>query len=323
MSDASNPTPETAPGARADALGDRDDIVAAFQVEDRAVRGRSVRLGAVMDDILSAHDYPAPVARLLGEAVMIAALIGDSIKFDGKLIVQANGDGPVQFIVAEYVSGEGVRGFAKIDRDAVEAALDGMGEDDSLVQTLLGDGAFAMTIDQGPDMDQYQGVAPLSGGSLTESAEHYFLQSEQVPTRIRLAVGEIWKDDGVRRWRGGGMLIQAMAADEARGDTDEDWSHGLALFETIEDAELLDPDLSMGRLLFRLFNEDGVRVFDRRDLVKRCACDRQKLVRVIASFPEAEAREMAVDGKVVMTCEYCAKDFPFTLDEIASARGGR
>ena len=304
-----------------DPLGEMDNLVAAFQVEGRAVRGRVLRMGETMDLILSSHDYPPAVARLLGEAIIIAALVGDALKFDGRLIVQANGNGPVKFVVAEYVAGEGVRAYAQMDRDAVLAALETAGENIPAIATLLGKGAFAMTIDYGPDKDQYQGVVPLEGQSLTECAENYFAQSEQTPTRLRIAVGESWREGEDKAWRGGGLMLQAVAGDETRGSAEADWSHARALFETVEDAELLDPDLSAGSLLYRLYNEDGVRLMEPRRIAKRCSCERERLLRIVASFPADDLEEMQSDGAIVMTCEYCNKDWAFGKDEVAGAAG--
>jgi molecular chaperone Hsp33 len=300
-------------------LGEQDDMVAAFQVEGRAVRGRVIRLADTLDQILGAHDYPEVIARLLGEAVMIAALVGDALKFEGRLIVQANGDGPVQFIVAEYVSGEGVRGFAKMDRSAAVSALNAA-PDAPVIETLLGKGAFAMTIDYGPDKDQYQGVVPLDGHSLAVCAEGYFEQSEQTPTRIKLAVGQHWDEAGKKTWRGGGLLLQALAGDRARGEVADDWDHARALFETTQDAELLDPDLSSGALLYRLYNEDGVRLHPPAQLVRRCSCERERLRQLVANFPQEDRDHMVVDGDIVLTCEYCNRDWAFKPDEV-SARG--
>lgn len=304
-----------------DPLGEMDNLVAAFQVEGRAVRGRVLRMGETMDLILSSHDYPPAVARLLGEAIIIAALVGDALKFDGRLIVQANGNGPVSFVVAEYVAGEGVRAYAQMDRDAVLAALEAAGENIPAIATLLGKGAFAMTIDYGPDKDQYQGVVPLEGQSLTECAENYFAQSEQTPTRMRIAVGESWDAEGARQWRGGGAMLQAVAGDDTRGSSDEDWDHVRALFETVEDGELLDPHLSAGGLLYRLFNEDGVRLMEPAQIERRCSCERERLLRIIASFPVDDQDHMLQDGKVVMTCEYCNKAWAFEEDEVRAAAG--
>jgi molecular chaperone Hsp33 len=302
-----------------DPLGEDDNIVAGFQIEGRTVRGRVTRIGSVLDEILSAHDYPAPVARLLGEAVLVTILVGDALKFDGRLIVQAQGDGPVRFLVAEYVTGEGVRGFASMDRAAVETALAGDVAADAMMQTLLGHGSFAMTIDHGPDMDQYQGVVALEGTSLSAVAETYFRQSEQTPTRLRCAIGEFWSGDEARQWRGGGALLQSVAADEARGSAEDDWDHARALFETVEDAELLDPDLSSGALLFRLFNEDGVRLLEPVTVTKRCSCERERLRRIIASFPAEDRSEMETDGAIVMTCEYCNRDWRFEPAEVEAS----
>lgn len=302
-------------GVGKDSLGEQDNIIAGFQVEGRAVRGRIIRLGETIDLILGAHDYPEPVARMLGEAVMIAALVGDALKFEGRLIVQANGKGPLSFVVAEYVTGEGVRGFAKLDTDAYERAVSARADGKSWVKTLLGNGALALTIDQGPEMDRYQGVVPLEGDTLAACAETYFEQSEQTPTRLRVAVGEEWDREG-RRWRAGGALLQAVAGDDTRGSVDEDWEHALILFNTVEDAELLDKDLSAGGLLYRLFNEDGVRIFEPSAVVRRCACDHERLKRIIASFPQDDQDHMTQDGQVVMTCEYCNRDWGFTEAEI-------
>lgn len=287
-----------------------DNTVAAFQLENRAVRGRSTRLGTTLDQILSAHDYPLPVARLLGEAAIIAVLVGDSLKFDGRLIVQANGDGPVRFVVAEWVAGEGVRGFAQIDPDVSLA-------DDADIAAMLGQGAFAMTIDPGGDMDRYQGVVALEGRTLAECAEGYFAQSEQTPTRLRIAVGEIVTPDQPHHWRGGGALIQQIAGDETRGSAEDDWDHARALFDTLTDIELADPDISSADLLYRLFHEEGVRLHPATAVTRRCPCTPQRLLGVLASFEDdgPDDADMAV-----ITCEYCNRPFEFTRAEIEAVR---
>lgn len=295
-----------------DPLGEADNIVATFQVDGHAARGRICRFGSVLDDIVSAHEHPACVKRLVGEAVLLAALVGDSLKFDGKLIIQANGNGPVRFVVAEWNSGGAVRGFAQYTGEAVD---DGAG-----VSQLLGSGAFAMTIDPGEGMERYQGVVALEGDTLAQCAERYFEQSEQTPTRVRLAVGESMQTGGGSVWRGGGALLQQIAGDDYRGDAKADWDHVRALFETIADDELIDPDISAGTLLYRLFHEDGVRLMEPRLLTKYCACTRERLVRILASFSDDEQAEMTDDGKPSLTCEYCNKLFAFTAEEVAAAQ---
>ncbi len=312
-----------------DTLGAVDDTISTFQLEGRSVRGRIVRLGAIADTILGSHNYPESVARLVGEAVMIAALVGDSLKIEGKLIIQASGpsaqgqniegEGPVGFVVADYVPGEGVRGYAKYDADRVKRleTIEGgpVGAD-----RLLGGGNFAMTIDPGQGMERYQGVTQVTGTSLAESAEHYFVQSEQVPTRLKLAVGRQVVDGGRQIWRAGGMLIQRIAGDDARGDTDGDFDHARALFDTVGDDELIDPGLTSGRVLFRLFHEEGVRVEQATPVMRRCACEQERLAKLLARFPSDDRNHMArEDGTVAMTCEYCNKEWTFTAAEIDAA----
>lgn len=309
-----------------DTLGATDDTISIFQLEGRPVRGRIVRLGAVADAILGSHDYPQSVARLVGEAAMIAALVGDSLKIEGKLIVQASGpaaqgrnvegEGAVAFVVADFVPGEGVRGYAKYDADRVKM-LEKVEGGPVGADRLLGGGNFAMTIDPGAGMERYQGVTEVTGESLAQSAEHYFSQSEQVPTRLKLAVGRQVVDGGRQIWRAGGMLIQRIAGDDTRGDTDGDFDHARALFDTVGDDELLDPGLTSGRVLFRLFHEEGVRVEAETPIVRRCACEHDRLAKLLARFPSDDRAHMArEDGTVAMTCEYCNKQWKFSAAEI-------
>ena len=302
-----------------DPLTERDDVVAAFQIEGEQVRGRIVRLGPAIDAILAAHDYPESVAALLGEAVLLAALVGHSLKFDGKLIVQANGEGPVRLLAADYETGGGLRGLAQFDAERVrELELDVR---DAGAAHLLGDTPLAMTIDQGPDFDRYQSLAAIEGRSLADTAESYFRDSEQVPTRISLAVARVTANDEPPHWRAGGALLQRIAPDEARGDTDEAWERSQILFETLTPEELVDPTLSSAQLLYRLFHEDGVRVFPPTPLAHHCGCSSRRIARVLASFPRDEVAAMAEgDGSVRVTCEYCNTDYRFTLAEITGAR---
>lgn len=290
-----------------------DDLVGAFQIEGEPVRGRVARLGPAIDEILTGHDYPAPVANLLGEACALAALVGSNLKFDGRLIVEARGDGPVRYVVADYDTSGGLRGYCRFDGDAVEQASHGFSG--AGARTLLGEGFFMMTVDQGPDMDRYQGVTAIEGETLALCAEQYFAQSEQTPTRVRLAVGR-----GDESWRAGGFLIQHIAADEARGDTVEAWNRTQAFFETIGEDELLDTGLSSDTLLFRLFHEDGVRVFGSRPLRAFCRCSQERIETVLKSFGAAERGEMVeADGKIRVTCEYCSRVYAVEPDALQAA----
>jgi len=292
-----------------------DDVVAPFQIESQPVRGRIVRLGPAINEVLTRHDYPEPVANLLGEACALAALVGASLKFDGRLIVQAQGSGPVSFVVADYDTSGALRGYCNFDADRVAEACSGFVRPGA--GTLLGGGVFIMTIDQGPKMDRYQGVTAIEGETLALCAETYFAQSEQTPTRVRLAVGQADVGEGLA-WRAGGLLIQNIAEDEARGPTKEAWTRAQALFETLGEDELIDPSLAGERLLYRLFHEEGVRLFPPKPLSGFCRCSREKIVGMLRTFPQQEREEMVEpDGQIRVTCEYCSRVYALELDDVA------
>jgi molecular chaperone Hsp33 len=282
-----------------------DDLVSPFQIEGEPVRGRLVRLGPAVHEILDGHNYPEPIANLLGEACALAALVGSNLKFEGRLIVQAQGSGPVRFVVADYDTSGGLRGYCRFDEDAIAGLAGGFSRPGA--SSLLGDGVFSMTVDQGPEMERYQGLTPIEGETLALCAEAYFAQSEQTPTRVRLAVGQA--DDGSGpRWRAGGVMIQNIAEDDARGPTQEAWTRTQALFETLGEDELIDPLLAPNQLLFRLFHEDGVRVFSPMPLRAFCRCSQARIEGVLRSFAEDERAGMVEpDGKIRVTCEYCSR----------------
>lgn len=305
-----------------------DDAVLPYEVDALDVRGRLVRLGPALDEILTKHDYPAPVGKLLGEAIVLTTLLGSALKFEGRFILQAQTDGPVSFLVVDYQAPDRLRAYARFDAERLGDAKDS--------GALLGRGHLAMTIDQGPDMSRYQGLVALDGGSLEDAAHEYFLRSEQIPTRVRLAVGEEWRssDGGKHRWRAGGMLMQflpkaperARQADLHPGDVpegvevhriaeDDAWVEARSLIETVEDVELIDPDLSGERLLYRLFHERGVRVFNPLVLKAQCSCSRDAVASMLKSFSPDDRSAMVKDDKVVVTCEFCSSVYEFTPDE--------
>jgi molecular chaperone Hsp33 len=295
-----------------------DDLAAAFQIEGWPVRGRLVRLGAAIDKILGAHAYPEPVAGLLGEACALAALVGSSLKFDGRLLIQAQGDGPVRYVVADYGTDGTLRGYCRYDEAEVVEASKGFARPGA--QTLLGKGVFIMTLDRGPDFERTQGITPIEGESLSLCAEHYFEQSEQVPTKVRLAVGSVQTDAGAQ-WRAGGAMIQVIAGDAARGSTEEVWDRTRALFGTLGDDELIDPTISAETLLFRLFHEDGVRLEGARALSAVCRCSKDRIASVLASFDPKEREDMVEpDGKIRVTCEYCATVHELEPDDVVTAQ---
>ncbi|MEI6440284.1 MAG: Hsp33 family molecular chaperone [Alphaproteobacteria bacterium] len=294
-----------------------DNHVAPFQIEGEPVRGRIVRLGEAVDKILAAHAYPEAVANLLGETCALAALVGSNLKFEGRMIVQAQGDGPVRYVVCDYDTLGHIRGYCRYDDADVAEACKGFIRPGA--KTLLGQGVFIMTVDQGPDMDRYQGVTAIEGETLALCAEQYFAQSEQTPTRVRLAVGQVVNAEG-SHWRAGGMLIQSIAEDDARGSTAEAWIRTQAFFETIGEDELIDPTLTSEGLLFRLFHEDGVRVFEPKVLKAVCRCSEERIIGVLSSFaPEEQADMLEDDGMIRVTCEYCASVYALTPEQLIAA----
>lgn len=291
-----------------------DDAVLPFQVGDSAVRGRVVRLAGTIDEILSAHDYPEAVSELLGEAVCLVAMMGAALKFDGKLIFQAQGDGPVPMAVADYLTGGALRGMAKAEAD-LAPALRGAGP-------LLGKGHIVMTVDQGPDMERYQAVTPIEGDTLSAAAVSYFDQSEQIPTIIKLAVGRITEPGAGERWRAGGVMAQFIPGEGGTrergeevlmGDFDKEiWERSAAFVETVQADELLDPAISPETLLYRLFHEDGVRVFDAQAVHHACGCNRDKIAAVLERYSEEELSDMVEESAITVTCEFCRKAYQFT-----------
>lgn len=326
--------PDTAPTAVIST-----DTVLPFTVPALDVRGRVVHLGPALDAILTRHDYPVPVARLLAEAIALATLLGSSIKFEGRFVLQTRTDGPVSMLVVDFQTPDGIRAYASFDKDAVATAI---AEGRTTPPDLLGRGHLAMTVDQGPDMQRYQGVVVLEGESLEEVAHVWFQQSEQIPTRVRLAVAEmLTKGEGGARhaWRAGGLMAQFLPESEDRvrardlhpGDApegaeihapevDDAWAEAEALAGTIEDVELTDPDVSAERLLFRLFHERGVRVFEPLAVVERCRCSRERVADMLAQFTAEQVDDMTVDGEIVVTCEFCSTHYRFDPEAVRAGR---
>jgi molecular chaperone Hsp33 len=306
-----------------DPMGERDDFVAAFQIEDAPVRGRITRLGdGTIDAILKRHDHPRWAAHLLGEAITLAALVCASLKFDGRVVVQAQGEGPVSLMVAEARTDGGLRGYLKLDRDKW-ANLDRINKGQRPhVPQALGKGVMAMMLaPNDPESQPYQGIVPLTGATLADCAEMYFSQSEQIPTRVRLAVGELYETGGTKRWRAGGALLQQVASDDARGETGEDWDNARALFDTIADVELADPDLSSGRLLYRLFHENGVRLEPPRPLTDKCTCSEERLINTLVSLPQEEVTSLVeADGRIAADCQFCGRIYRIPLQSVEAAR---
>ena len=302
------------------------DFVLPFEVRPLGVRGRIVRLGAAVNDILHRHDYPASVSALLGEAVALTAMLGSSMKFEGKFILQTKTDGPVDMLVADYVSPSGIRGYARFNAEKVQALQN------PTASALLGKGHLAMTVDQGPDMERYQGIVALDGNDLTAAAHTYFAQSEQIPTRLRLSAGPLFERGAKgENWRASAIMIQHLprdggtsplpfsSGDAPEGTSDQpaendDWVKARLLLDTVEDHELLDPNLPPDRLLYRLYHEDGVTVFPEKLLARHCTCSEASIRDMLQSFPDEDRAAMVNDGVITVTCEFCSSPYRMRPD---------
>jgi molecular chaperone Hsp33 len=335
------------------------DSLLPFQLENRAARGRLADMSGVVDVILKRHAYPQPVASLLGELVTLTALLGGMLKFDGIFTVQIRGEGPVRLMVADMTTAGHMRGFAQFDAEQVagaEAEADRAAGPamataseprrlahfmESAVPRLLGTGHLAFTVDQGPHTQRYQGIVSLDGDTLADCVRHYFAQSDQLQTSLKIAIGHEETPDPAGgptrgRWRAAGLLLQRMPeegginplaapqgeeaqpdADLSEQDADERWNRARILMESCTDAELLDETLPGGDLLYRLFHEDGVRVWERVPLSHQCRCSRGRLERLLASLPQDEVLEMRTEtGDVTVDCEFCIAHYRFTPDDL-------
>jgi molecular chaperone Hsp33 len=293
-----------------------DNLLRPFQLERSALRGRVVRLGALVDRVLTRHDYPEPVGRLLGELFVLAATLAGGLKFNGTFSLQVQSDGPVSLMLADCTNDGAMRGYARYDETGVAAAS---GTD---VPALLGRGRLAFTVDQNQLGQAYQGIVELTGATLTECMQTYFRQSEQLKTGLKIAVDRIADGDGAR-WRAGGIMIQRLA-EEVRDDSSaaqasEDWRRTMLLLGTATAAELVDPHLAPERLLLHLFHEEGVRVFRPLGLRFGCRCSRERVETMLRRLPRHELADMKDDdGDVVVTCQFCNVDFRF--DDAGLAR---
>lgn len=303
-----------------------DDLILPFQAELAGVSGRLVRLGPAVDEILRGHAYPEPVCKLLGEAVALTALLGASLKFDGKFIFQTKTDGPVSMLVIDYLSTGQMRGYARFDAEEV-TRLEGAGEAEPA--KLLGQGHLAMTIDRGPTMDSYQGVVALEGENLSDAADAYFRQSEQLPTFIRVAVARHYsaavpsdKNSANWHWRAGGLMIQHLTREGGHGaaekvSDEDDWNRARMLAATVQEQELVDPLLAPERLVYRLFHEERVRAFRAKSLSFECGCSEERVRNMLSRFGSDELEDMAEDGQIQVTCEFCNARYDFEPEDLA------
>lgn len=314
-----------------------DDLVQPFQIEDLGIRGRIVRLGPLVDRVLTSHNYPEPVSRLLGEALALAVMIGSALKFPddkgGRFILQTRSNGPVTMLVADYEWPGRVRAYAQMNEARVAESIS---QGRISTADLMGEGYLALTIDQGADMEPYQGIVALDAQGLSQAAHEYFASSEQIATRIRVAAGPYYHREpggpSEKNWRAGAIMIQHIARDggitghredpdDQRPITDEEenWNRAAILLGTVEDHELLDPSLAPTRLLYRLFHEDGVRAFGPSPVAFGCHCSEERMARVLCSFGAEEIDDLAEEGKITVTCEFCSEVYDFSASDLKAS----
>ncbi len=315
-----------------------DDVVIPFQVEALDIRGRCVHLGAALDDLLERHAYPPAVSRALGEAVILTSLLGTALKFEGRFQLQTRTDGPISMILVDFDAPNRLRGYASFDVERVENTIAKPDPHKSLNAQLLGHGHLGLTLEQGKESARYQGIVALEGQGLEQAALQYFKQSEQIPTFLRLTIGEVLNaNEGKSHvWRGGGLLVQFLPSSAERqrqseleaGDApegysatifkqDDAWIEACALAETVEDHELLDPAVSSEALLYRLFNEHDIRVFEGLPMMEACRCTNERIKDMLARFSKQDRDDMiADDGTIGVTCEFCSKRYVLDPTEL-------
>ena len=291
-----------------------DDFVLPFEIEQTGLRGRLVRLGPAVDLVVKRHDYPPVISSLLGEALALACCLASTLKFDdGVFTLQARGDGgPVRMLVADMTSEGEFRGYVGFDADKLQE----FGEDSSAA-SLFGGGHVAFTVDQGADFERYQGIVELQGETLSESVHHYFRQSEQIATALKIDCGP----DAHGHWRATAIMVQKLpdevvlrsAPEDAAEmvEADEGFRTAAILLGSATKAEMTDPEITAEELLLRLFHEDGVRVYEKRVVHSGCRCKLDNVENVLRQFGRERVDEFKVDGVVRVTCEFCTKERVF------------
>ncbi len=309
-----------------------DDTVLPFQLDVSDMRGRVARLDGVLDGILKQHDYPEKVEALVAEMALLTALIGQTVSLRWKLSLQVQSKGAVRMIATDYYApkteGEParIRAYASFDRDKLT---------DAAPFDQVGEGYFAILIDQGEGTQPYQGITPLAGGSLSACAEAYFAQSEQLPTRFSLSFGKSTEPGVGEHWRAGGIMLQHMpkaspfaasgegsgeiltAADLVDGEEGENWGRVNILLDTVEDLELIGPSIAPTDLLIRLFHEEHPRVYDAQAVQFGCTCSEDRVRQSLSIYSARDIEKMTTpEGKVTADCQFCGAHYILDPDTV-------
>ena len=307
-----------------------DDTVLPFQLDRSDIRGRVARLDGVLEQVLRQHSYPPVIEALVAEAALLTALIGQSIKLRWKLSLQIRGKGPARLIATDYYGpGEDgeparIRAYASYDADRLDHGAAPFSQ--------IGEGYFAVMLDQGSGMQPYQGFTPIAGGSLSACAETYFAQSEQLPTRFSLTYGQSQVPGGISHWRAGGVMLQHMPtvggavaaeggsgeggllthADILSGDASENWTRANLLLDTVEEMELIGPSVTPTDLLVRLFHEEEPRVFEAQTVRFGCSCSADKVRQTMSIYSQRDIAKMTTAaGIVTADCQFCGAHYEF------------
>lgn len=291
-----------------------------FHLHQKPVRGRLVRLGPLADALITRHDNPPAVARLIGEALALSAGLASALKFRGSFSLQAKGDGAVPMLLADCTEAGALRGYARAEPGRLESVLAVEAEPEA--GALLGQGYLAFTCDQGPEMDRYQGIVAIEGATLAEMTGHYFRTSEQLRTHVQLACARTQGG-----WRAAALIMERVAGEGGvapgldEEEQEEAWRTALALAGTLTEAELLDDALPSGQVLHRLFHAEGLALDRPRPLSYGCRCSRARLAGVLSGFPADDLDHMAEQGAITMTCEFCNVDFRFDRTMVQAGAG--
>ena len=305
-----------------------DDTVLPFQLDASDIRGRVARLDGVLEEVLSQHNYPPMIEGLVAEMALLTALIGQTIKLRWKLSLQVRGSGAARLIATDYYgpTEDGqparIRAYASFDDERLDQTADAFSQ--------LGQGYFAILIDQGEGMTPYQGITPIAGGSLAACAETYFAQSEQLPTRFSLSYGQSQMPGEGTHWRAGGIMLQHMpkaspsvtdeggsgddgllaATDILDADEGENWNRANLLLDTVDDLELIGPSVAPTDLLVRLFHEEQPRVYDAQPIKFGCSCSADKVRQSLSIYSARDIEKMTTDaGRVTADCQFCGAHY--------------
>ncbi len=282
------------------------DIITRFMLNGKEHKGKIVRLGLSLDDILSKHKYPKIVSQILAELLVVVSMLGNNLKNDGKVTCQIQSDGAVDLVIADYFDDGKIRGYARFDKDKIKELEK---KKDPRFDEIVGKGHLAITYNFGKTNNPFQGIVELKGKEIKDSIAEYFKASEQIKTNFKISAKAIYHE-GKASWFAGGVLIQDLPKIENK-DTTEKWHETEIFMETISDQELLDSNLPLNELLLRLFHEDGVWSLDTKEILHGCSCSREKAEDSLKNLTHEELEEIRSEGKIIVTCQFCSKEEKF------------